>query len=169
MRMKLKYSHNSLKNLGNESRKGGTMKTLTKRKVEALFDEVRSIVPNRPMTYGHSIQAARNQAFKLRQLLDVTEPDIDLLWLIKQKAVPVHFMPSYRLNEQSGLTTDQVNGMLEIFINDSEPRVRQRFSALHELKHVLDWPNASVLHSKLGSGDQKLQNKFIEQIADEFA
>ena len=91
------------------------------------------------------------------------------MWLIDQRAVPVNFVPSYRLGEQSGLTTDYITGKLEIFINESEPRVRQRFSVLHELKHVLDWPDAHVLHSKLGSGNAELQEKLIEQVANEFA
>ena len=145
------------------------MKKPTKQAIQIMFNDVRAVMGKRPHTYGESLQAARTQAAKLRLILGVNAPEIDLLWLIDQRAVPVNFVPSYRIGEQSGLTTDYITGKLEIFINEGEPRVRQRFSVLHELKHVLDWPDAHVLHSKLGSGDAELQGKLIEQVANEFA
>jgi Zn-dependent peptidase ImmA (M78 family) len=137
--------------------------------IRAMFGDMRATVPHRPLTYGDSLQSARNQAAKLRLLVGADAPEINLLWLINQRAVPVNFVPSYVLDEQSGLTTNCITGKLEVFINDSEPRVRQRFSVLHELKHVLDWPDAELLHSKLGSGNADLQGRLIEQIANEFA
>lgn len=145
------------------------MKKPTKQAMAAILDDVRSVVPKRPLTYGYSLQYARNQAARLRLLIGANDPEIDLLWLINQRAVPVNFVPSFRLGEQSGLTTDYITGKLEMFINESEPRVRQRFSVLHELKHVLDWRDADLLHSKLGSGNAELQGKQVEQIANEFA
>lgn len=146
------------------------MKKPTKQAMHTMLSDVRSIVPNRPLTYGYSIEFAHHQAARLRALAGATNTaEIDLLWLINQRAVPVNFVPSYKLGGHSGLTTDHITGRLEIFINDSEPRVRQRFSVLHELKHVLDWPYADVLHGKLGSGNEELQSKFIEQVANEFA
>jgi len=145
------------------------MKKPTKQAMAAILDDVRSVVPKRPLTYGYSLQYARNQAARLRLLIGANDPEIDLLWLVNQRAVPVNFVPSFRLGEQSGLTTDYITGKLEMFINESEPRVRQRFSVLHETKHVLDWPDADLLHKRLGSGNAELQDKQIEQIANEFA
>ncbi|HEV2638172.1 MAG TPA: ImmA/IrrE family metallo-endopeptidase [Actinocrinis sp.] len=141
----------------------------TKKAMQSMLSELRATVPHRPLTYGDSLQSTRNQAAKLRQLIGADTPEINLLWLIDQRAVPVNFVPSYRLGEQSGLTTDYITGKLEVFINEGEPPVRQRFSVLHELKHVLDWPDADLLHGKLGSGNKELQGKLIEQIANEFA
>jgi Zn-dependent peptidase ImmA (M78 family) len=141
----------------------------TKRAVQAMIASLRTVPAKRGFTYGESIQIARVQASKLRAWAEAHEPEINLLWLVEQQVVPVNFVPSHLLSEQSGLTTDHITGKLEMFINSNEPQVRQRFSLLHEFKHVLDWPDADRLHSKLGSGDEELKGKMIEWIANEFA
>jgi len=141
----------------------------TKRAVQAMIATLRAVPAKRAFTYGESIQIARIQASKLRAWADAQEPEINLIWLVNQRAVPVNFAPSHLLSEQSGLATDHITGKLEMFINDGEPQVRQRFSLLHELKHVLDWPDADRMHSKLGSGDEELKRRMIEWIANEFA
>jgi hypothetical protein len=145
------------------------MNKKTKQAVRALITSLRAVPSNRAFTYGESLQIARIQAAKFRAWADAHEPEINLIWLVEQQAIPVNFAPSHLLSEQSGLTTDHITGKLEMFINDSEPHTRQRFSLLHELKHVLDWPNADVLHGKLGSGDEELKGKMIEWVANEFA
>jgi hypothetical protein len=145
------------------------MKRATKEATQGLISDLRSIAPKRPLTYGESLQVARIQAARLRRWAGADEPDINLIWLITQRAVPVHFVPSHKLNEESGLTTDQVSGQLEVFINQHEPDLRQRFSLLHEFKHVIDFPGADTLHAKLGRGNRKLQSDMVEWIANEFA
>jgi len=145
------------------------MKKPTKAEMQALITELCGIAPNRPLTYGESLQVGRVQAARLRRWAHADEPDINLMWLVEQRAVPVHLVPSHRLREESGLTTDLVNGKLEVFINQGEPNVRQRFSLLHEFKHVLDWERRSVLHTKLGSGDENRKKGLIEAIANDFA
>jgi hypothetical protein len=144
------------------------MKTPTKATMRALIAELRSIAPKRPLTYGESMQVARVQAARLRRWVGGEQPDINLIWLVKQRLVPVNFVPRYKL-EHSGLTTDEVSGTLEMFINNNEPLLRQRFSVLHEFKHVLDFDDAHVLHAKLGSGYRRKQRDQIELICNEFA
>ncbi len=106
------------------------MKTPTKAVMRLLLAELRAVAPNRPLTYGESLQVARVQASRLRTWLHgwsgSDRHDINLIWLVKQRLVPVHFVPGYKLGEQSGLTTDQVSGRLELFVNQGEPVVRQR-------------------------------------------
>lgn len=145
------------------------MEKISKEAVKSLINELRQLAPQRPLSYGDSLHVARLQASRLRQLLGIESPDINLAWLIKQKVVPVHFVPSHELNENSGLTTDAVGRKLQVFINESEPTIRQRFSLLHELKHVLDFPAAEILHERLGSGDGQLKGDMIEWIANDFA
>jgi IrrE N-terminal-like domain len=145
------------------------MKKVTIKAMHELIAELRAVPPKRPLTYGESLQVTRVQAARLRRWADATEPDINLIWLIKQRAVPVNFVASHKLGEESGLTTDQVGGKLQMFINGQEPRVRQRFSVLHEFKHVLDFDHAEVLHAKLGNGSAKAQKDMIEWLANEFA
>jgi Zn-dependent peptidase ImmA (M78 family) len=146
------------------------MKQPTKQEMNSLMTDLRSLTPRRPLTYGESIQVARVQAARLRRWAKASdEPDLNLIWLVKQKAVPVHFVASYKLGGESGMTTDHVGGKLRVFINQGEPPVRQRFSLCHELKHVLDFEDAATLHAKLGRGYAEVQQNQIELIANEFA
>jgi hypothetical protein len=144
-------------------------KRVSQKEMHELIDRLRALAPRRPLKYGESLQLARVQAARLRAWADATEPGINLLWLIKQRAVPVEFVASHILQEESGLTTDAISGRLQVYINQQEPHVRQRFSVLHELKHVLDFADADRLHAKLGNGSAKRQADMIEWIANEFA
>jgi Zn-dependent peptidase ImmA (M78 family) len=83
--------------------------------------------------------------------------------------VPVNFVPSYTLGQDSGLTTDEISGRLEIYVNDQEPHVRQRFTLLHEFKHALDFEHADLFYARLGSGDPERHERQVEAIANEFA
>jgi Zn-dependent peptidase ImmA (M78 family) len=145
------------------------MKIPTKTEMAALVAELRSLAPKRPLSYGESLQVARLQAMRLRRLLDVEKPDMNLIWLVKQRAFPVHFVASHKLGEESGMTTNAVDGKVRMFINEGEPDVRKRFSLLHELKHVLDFDDADLLHRRLGSGDAKRREQQIEWVCNEFA
>ena len=145
------------------------MKRPTKIEMQALITELRNVAPKRPLTYGESLQVGRVQAARLRRWAKAYGPDINLIWLVRQRLIPVNFVPSHRLGEESGLTTDQVTGKLEMFVNEGEPPVRQRFSLLHELKHAIDFDNAPTLHAKLGRGNATVQASQIEAIANDFA
>ena len=145
------------------------MTTPTKEQMNTLITDLRQLAPKRSLTYGESLQVARLQATKLRLWAPATAPDINLAWLLNQTAVPVNFVPSHQLGEQSGLTTDLISGKLEIYLNQSEPAQRQRFSLLHEIKHSVDFPDSTRLHAALGSGNPKVQADQIELIANEFA
>jgi hypothetical protein len=145
------------------------MKYVTKPKMFELIGKLRALAPKRPLSYGESLQVARIQAARVRSWLDSNQPAINLIWLRQQRAVPVNFVPSYRLGEDSGLTTNQISGRLEIYVNEQEPRQRQRFTALHEFKHALDFDDAATLHTRLGSGDARRQAMQIELICNEFA
>lgn len=145
------------------------MKQMTKKAMTAIITELRALAPMRSLTYGESIQVARMQAARLRKLVEANEAEMNLIWLVEQKAVPVHFAPSHELREDSGLTTDLIDNKLQMFINQNEPAVRQRFTLLHEFKHVLDFKDAKTLHAMLGTGDEHRKGQMIEWIANEFA
>lgn len=144
-----------------------TKPTITQ--MNTLIAELRQLAPKRPLSYGESLQVARLQAVKLRTWANASAPDINLAWLLNQRAVPVNLVPSHELSEESGLTTDLISGKLEMYLNRSEPAQRQRFSLLHEFKHCLDFVDAGRLHAGLGSGNRKVQADQIELIANEFA
>ena len=85
------------------------MEKITKTMMTRIINELRKLAPNRPLSYGESLQVARLQAARLRKLLHIELPEINLAWLIEQTVVPVHFVPSHELNEDSGLTTDLID------------------------------------------------------------
>src|SRR5262245_6671919 len=118
------------------------MKRVTIKETWTLIERLRALAPKRPLTYSESVKVARWQASRLRMWDGAHDPAINLAWLLNQRAVPVQLVASYKLGEESGLTTDQIGGKLQMFINESEPHVRQRFSLLHEFKHVLDFDDA---------------------------
>lgn len=120
------------------------MQTPSKEAMRELIAELRAIPPRRPVTYGESIRISHVQAAHYRHWAGATQPDINLIGLVKQRLIPVNFVPAYRLvgtdgTPKSGMTTNAVGGKLQVFINQNEPEVRQRFSLLHEPKHVLDF------------------------------
>ncbi|GLZ30789.1 hypothetical protein Lesp02_29780 [Lentzea sp. NBRC 105346] len=145
------------------------MATTTKKAVNELITSLRSLAPKRAISYGEAIQVARLQAARFRRWAEADQPDINLIWLIEQRAVPVHFVPAHKLSEESGLTTNAVGGKVQVFINQNEPLTRQRFSLLHEFKHVLDFTDGDHLYERLGSGDQKRKELQMELICNHFA
>jgi hypothetical protein len=145
------------------------MTTLHSHDITTLIAELRAIAPNRPLSYGESLQVARLQASRLRRWANASSLDINLAWLLNQTTVPVNLVPSHKLNEESGMTTNAITGQLEMYLNRAEPTQRQRFSLLHEFKHVLDFEAADRLHAYLGSGNVEAQANQIELIANEFA
>lgn len=145
------------------------MKKLTNTEMKALLSELRGVAPKRPLTYGESLRVGRIQAVRIRRWAKHRKPEINLIGLVEQQVIPVNFVPSHKLGEESGLTTDQVTGRLEMFINENEPPLRQRFSLLHELKHAIDFDDAPTLHAKLGRGNAEVQAGQIEAIANDFA
>jgi hypothetical protein len=145
-------------------------KLLTKEAMRKLVADLRAMAPSRSFSYGESLQVARVQAARLRGRLGTTDmPEFDLSWLIQQSFIPVNFVPSHELKEESGLTTNARGGKLQIFLHEREPDVRQRFSVLHEFKHALDFENFDVLYSRLGSGSADRHGQQIELICNEFA
>lgn len=95
---------------------------------------LRALVPRRALEPGQAEYVAELQANRLLELAGLPEPPIpdeliaDLPRILVRRDVD---LPA------SG-STHWDNGRWVISINGSEPQTRQRFSAAHELKHVLD-------------------------------
>src|SRR5689334_19007077 len=90
-------------------------------------------------------------------------------WVPDLPRLTVEVIPAYKLGEgTSGLTTRK-DGRYFIAINKNKSRAHRRFTLCHELKHLLDYPYARILHAGLGYGDQGAQEYRVERIADHFA
>ncbi len=99
-----------------------------------LIRYLRSLVPNRRLSWAESLRIAELQANVLREQLDVTEPELPLRTIAE--------LPRIRVRRRHGLPVSGLthwhNGRWLIVLNADEPEVRQRFSEAHELKHVID-------------------------------
>jgi Zn-dependent peptidase ImmA (M78 family) len=70
------------------------------------------------------------------------------------------------MNDLDGELNAWQTGCWQILLNGGEPRTRQRFSALHELKHIIDHPFVEVAYPLVGTIDSRRRQ---EQVADFFA
>ena len=134
-----------------------------------LLSHLRQIAPKRALTFSESLTVAQHQAGRTRELLGISTAAIPLDWVPELPKLTVEVVPAYKLGEgTSGLTTRKAGSYL-IAINKNKSRTHRRFTLCHELKHLIDYPYARILHAGLGYGDPDSQEYRIERIADHFA
>ncbi|GAA1771618.1 ImmA/IrrE family metallo-endopeptidase [Nostocoides vanveenii] len=122
---------------------------------------LRRLVPNRNLTFSEALRVAELQASRLRELLDV-----------RGEALPeeaISELPRIRVVRRVLPTSGMSywNGQeWVIALNFREPEARQRFTLLHEYKHILDHGSLERLYTGSRSADTAKQ---AEQAADYFA
>lgn len=139
-----------------------------------IISQLRKLTPKRALTYGESLTIAKLQARTARRLLGATSPALVLDWVLQLPGVDVQLLPAHEIaeiatEETSGFTTKKANGEYLIAVNKNRSHTHRRWTLAHELKHLIDYPYARVLHSKLGHGDEDTQARQIERICDHFA
>jgi hypothetical protein len=134
-----------------------------------LLAHVRQLAPKRALSLGESLTIASLQATRLRELLGLTDPALPLGWVPELPKLTVEMMPTHELGEGTSGFTTRKDGRYHIVINKNASRTHRRFTLCHELKHVLDYPYAHLLHAGLGHGDPERQEYRLERIADHFA
>ncbi|MGY1651761.1 ImmA/IrrE family metallo-endopeptidase [Geodermatophilus sp. SYSU D01119] len=115
----------------------------------------------RALEPGEALQVAELQAARLLELTDNTETPLD--WTV------IAGLPRIRVRREelptSGMSFWDGRSWI-IVLNASEPRTRQRFTLLHEYKHIVDHGATDRLypdHRRRTADDQ------AEQAADYFA
>jgi Zn-dependent peptidase ImmA (M78 family) len=137
--------------------------------------QLRKLSPKRAQTYGESLTIAKLQALTARKLLGMSaSPKASLEWVLRLPRVRVQVLTAHEVeeitkSEASGFTTKTSDGQYFIGINKNTSHTHRRFSLAHELKHLIDYPYAGMLHANLGRGNTKLQERQIERICDHFA
>jgi Zn-dependent peptidase ImmA (M78 family) len=123
---------------------------------------LRALVPQRPLSPHEVLRVAELQANHLLHH-----------FAIETNAVPeeiVSELPRIRVVRESGLPVSGAahwNGRYWVItVNADEPTVRQRFSVMHEFKHILDHNSRHFLYR-----DQPFQSaaEQAERVADYFA
>jgi len=123
---------------------------------------MRALVPSRPLTPNEALRIAELQANHLLHHFE-----------IETNAVPeeiVSELPRIRVVRENGLPVSGAahwNGRYWIItLNADEPTFRQRFSLMHEFKHVLDHTTRDFLYHDRAFQTAEQQ---AERVADYFA
>jgi len=130
--------------------------------MQSVLHDLRALMPNRPLGFAESIRVAELQANRLLQWREVEGPPVPDDLVSKFPRVQVETISPFGV---SGATTWS-DGRWQILLNGDESLNRQKFSSVHELKHVIDSPFVEVAYPSVrgvSSADRQ------EQIADHFA
>jgi len=103
---------------------------------------LRDMVPIRPLTVAESLRVAELQATRLLALEQLQQPPVPETIITKLPRIQVE---RTHLGDTSG-ATQWSHGRWLILLNENETARRQRFSLLHEFKHVLDNPFVDVVY-----------------------
>jgi hypothetical protein len=130
--------------------------------VRGVVQQLRDIVPLRPLTLPDAMRVAEAQANRLLQILEITGPpfpesaiaDLPRIEVTRMQPAPV-----------SG-AAHWARGRWLIMLNGAEPRRRQRYSLAHEFKHILDSPFTKIIYPH---DSDLLTHLRVEQICDVFA
>lgn len=129
---------------------------------QSVLAMLRALVPNRPLSAGEALRIAELQANHLLRYFE-----------IETNAVPeeiISELPRVRVFREDELPVSGAahwNGHNWIItVNADEPIFRQRFSVMHEFKHVLDHTTKQFLYH-----DRPFQtaDEQAERVADYFA
>lgn len=128
----------------------------------SIITALRDIMPIRPLTFAEALRTAELQATKLLQLSSLSAPPFPDAIISELPRVQVErIIPA----PASG-ASQWSRGRWVILLNGSETPGRQRFSLIHEFKHVLDNPFIDVLYPATGSMSRADR---AEQVCDYFA
>jgi predicted transcriptional regulator len=127
-----------------------------------LLERLRAVMPHRSLTPSEAHYLAERQATLLLRELHLEAPALPDALLAELPFLTVAQHGSFKA---SALTTYTHKGWL-ILLKRDEPKVRQRFSLAHELKHILDDPFIDRLYPSLGATSSYERS---ERICDYFA
>ena len=129
---------------------------------QSVLAKLRALVPQRPLTPGEALRIAELQANHLLRH-----------FRIDSNAVPeeiVGELPRIRVVREDGLPVSGAahwNGHYWLItVNADEPVFRQRFSVMHEFKHVLDHTTKDFLYN---DRPHQTADEQAERVADYFA
>lgn len=129
---------------------------------QSVLAMLRALVPNRPLTPSEALRIAELQANHLLRHFRIETPSVP--------EEVVSELPRVRVIRDDALPVSGAahwNGRYWIItINANEPTFRQRFSVMHEFKHVLDHTTKHLLYY-----DRPFQtaSEQAERVADYFA
>ncbi len=126
----------------------------------SVIVQLRKLMPARPLTLPEALRIAELQATRLLALAGIKCPPVPSSVVLDLRHVVVDWVDPLPM---SGYTRWS-KGRWEIVINGAESAVRQRFSLLHEFKHILDHPFITEAYQKVNDPEA-----WAEQVCHYFA
>ncbi len=127
-----------------------------------LLERLRELVPRRGLSPAEARQVAERQAAILLSSGGIEGPSVPDALITNLSFVTVTHRPGF---PTSGMATQTDSGWV-IVLRAEEAKVRQRFSMIHEFKHVLDDPFIEWMYPT--KRDQSPEDR-AERICDYFA
>jgi Zn-dependent peptidase ImmA (M78 family) len=146
--------------------KGGTAMTNTTNPINpnwSTLRTLRSLMPARVLSYAEGLQRAELQASWLLALHDITSPAVPIEIITEQPRIRIE--QGYDLPASGSAHWDGHDWV--ITLNAAEYNLRQRYTLLHEYKHLVDHPVRHLMQAPPRS--QMTSTEMAEKIADYFA
>ncbi len=110
-----------------------------------MLARLRALAPNRPITLDEALQLAELQANRLLELSGGPVVPVPTSIITDQPRIRLEHDPDLPAHAASGCSDwDSHRRSWVISLNPTEPRRRQRFTVLHEYKHILDHPGVRI-------------------------
>jgi Zn-dependent peptidase ImmA (M78 family) len=131
----------------------------------SVLKSLRDLMPTRALTFDEALQRAEVQASRLLSLQNITFPSVPSEIVTELPKIEVRLV---RDMPASG-SSHWEEGRWLIHLNEFDHPTRQRFSLLHEYKHILDHTLGSYIESKRIKGEMHDHEQLAERVADHFA
>lgn len=127
----------------------------------SVLASLRALIPLRPLEFSEALRIAELQANRLLMLSDVSDGPVpsDIVTELPRIRVAYRDLPTSGLSYWDGRCW-------VIALNAAEPPTRQRFTLLHEYKHIIDHGRTEGLYT---GRDGRGSDEQAEQAADYFA
>jgi len=129
----------------------------------SVLKSLRSLMPLRVLSYNEALQRAELQANRLLSMHGVSRGPVPIEIITELPRLRVE--ESYDLPASGSAHWD--GGSWVLTVNAAEFSLRQRFSVMHEFKHVLDHPTRHLIHGDRRAG--LASERVSEKVADYFA
>ena len=141
------------------------MHTKTNQPGGSVLASLRALASAHPMTLDEALRLAERQATLLLALCGGPTVPVPTSTITGQPRITVEHDSALPAEAASGCSDwDSHRRTWVISLNPTEPRRRQRFTVLHEYKHIIDHPGPSIRPSPYA-----YQRPVAEMIADYFA
>lgn len=133
-----------------------------------VLEQVRDLMPRRPLSMTEAYSIAERQAYTLLDLLDIRGPHVTYDKLLKLPNIEIILEPDYLLEHISGLSRFY-KGQWLIMVDKNDIHGRRRFTLAHEFKHIIDHPFDKLVYARLGYGDEQRHHAHVEALCQYFA